>query len=41
MEKVLITGGTGFLGSNIAKRLINENYEIYATYHTQKTYISN
>lgn len=26
--KVLITGGAGFIGTNVARRLLNENYEI-------------
>ena len=27
--KVLITGGSGMIGSNLVKRLIKLNYEIY------------
>ena len=27
-EKILITGGAGFIGSNIAKKLINEGHQI-------------
>ncbi|MBE3138471.1 MAG: GDP-mannose 4,6-dehydratase, partial [Actinobacteria bacterium] len=26
--KVLITGGAGFIGSNVANRLIGEKYEV-------------
>jgi len=29
--KILITGATGFLGSNIVKRLVENNYIVYAT----------
>jgi len=28
-EKILITGGFGFVGSALCKFLINKNYEIY------------
>jgi len=28
MKKVLITGGAGFIGSNVAKKLLNDGYEI-------------
>lgn len=28
MKKTLITGGAGFIGSNVAKRLISENHEV-------------
>lgn len=29
MEKVLITGATGFVGANIVRRLLKENYEVH------------
>lgn len=36
MEKVFITGGAGFLGSNIAKQLIRQGFDVYASYHKNK-----
>jgi len=34
MKKVLITGGAGFIGTNVAERLAGEEcYEVFATYH--------
>ena len=35
MKKVLITGGSGFLGKNLSKNL-SKNYEIYCTARNQK-----
>jgi len=35
MKKILITGGSGLLGSNIAK-LAASQFEVYATYHQNK-----
>lgn len=33
MEKVIITGATGFIGSNLIKKLIKENVEVWAVIH--------
>lgn len=35
-EKVLITGGSGFLGRNLSKFLSEKGYKILATYHNRK-----
>jgi len=41
MKKVLICGATGFIGRNIAERLIEtNNFEIYGTYLNSKTWAS-
>jgi len=32
--KILLTGGTGFIGSNIAKGLLEPGHDVYATYRT-------
>ena len=42
MQKVLITGGTGFLGSHITKRLIDdiESVTIVTTDMTKSTYFA-
>jgi len=29
MDKVLITGGTGFVGANLVRKLVNEGYDVY------------
>ena len=31
MEKVLVTGGSGFIGSHMIRELINRNYEVAIT----------
>lgn len=28
MKKVLITGGAGFIGSNVARKLVDKNYDV-------------
>lgn len=33
MKKVLITGGTKGLGKSLVLKYLNNNYEVYATYH--------
>ena len=30
MKKVLVTGGVGFVGSNLIKSLISKGYEVYS-----------
>ena len=35
MKKILITGGSGFLGKNLSKRLL-ENYKVFCTSRNQK-----
>ncbi|MCI1477128.1 MAG: NAD(P)-dependent oxidoreductase [Clostridium beijerinckii] len=37
MKKVLVTGGTGFIGSNLVKRLLNDNVEVYVLIRPNST----
>lgn len=36
--KILLTGATGFIGSNIAKKLLENGYDIYATYRNTSSF---
>lgn len=36
--KILLTGATGFIGSNIAKVLLGKGYDIYATHRTLSSF---
>lgn len=36
--KVLLTGATGFIGSNIAKKLLQQDYEVYATHRSTSSF---
>lgn len=36
MKKVLVCGGSGFIGINVVKFFTNKNYKIFATYNTKK-----
>ena len=36
--KILLTGATGFIGSNIAKILLDNDFEIYATYRSSSSF---
>lgn len=36
--KILLTGATGFIGSNIAKALLDSGYEVHATYRTSSSF---
>ena len=36
--KILITSATGFIGSNIAIALLNQNYEVYATHRNSSSF---
>ena len=35
-KKVLVTGGSGFVGTNLLKRLLDSNCKLYTTVHTTK-----
>jgi len=39
MKNILVTGGAGFIGTNLVKRLLNENHRVISidNYHTGKT----
>ncbi len=36
--KILLTGATGFIGSNIAKKLLDCGYEVHATHRTSSSF---
>ncbi len=38
MKKILITGATGFIGSNIAFQLVEMGYSVYAIYRTSSSF---
>lgn len=35
MQKVLVTGGTGYLGSHITQQLISKGFQVIATMKTE------
>ena len=37
MERVLITGASGFMGSHLSKFLLDKGYDVYGTYFTPTT----
>lgn len=41
MEKVLVTGGCGFIGSHIAEQLLKENYQVSILDNLTTGYLSN
>jgi len=41
MSRCLVTGGAGFIGSNIAKKLIKDNHEVYIIDNLKTGYIDN
>ena len=36
MKKILVCGGSGFIGQNIVNYFASKNYKIFATYNTKK-----
>ena len=36
-KKILIFGGSGFVGINLAKYLLKKNYNVLCTYYQKKT----
>ncbi len=38
MTKILLTGATGFIGSNIAKKLLENGYNVYATHRNTSSF---
>lgn len=38
MNKILISGATGFIGSNISKRLLDKGYKVYATHRNSSSF---
>jgi len=38
MKKVLVSGATGFIGSNLVRRLLDAGYKVYATYRSSSSF---
>ena len=36
MKKILVTGGSGWIGKYVVHSLIQKGYEVHATYNTNK-----
>lgn len=36
MKKILVTGGSGWIGKYVVNSLIQKGYEVHATFHTNK-----